>query len=149
MLNQKFVVHPEEVETVITDWTTAKVMCDPRTSGLQMSAVDLFFEPGHGHSRHNHVREEQIIYVVSGTGEHMTELPNGERQVEKIRAGSMIHIPRGAYHSTHNTGWTPMHVIAVFTPPGPEAALREVGDSGGVGTAFHKVLPAGDIPVRK
>ena len=150
-MNQKqFVVTPDEVETIMTDWTTAKIMGDPRVTRLQgMSAVVLFLEPGKGHSRHDHTDSEQIIYVISGRGEHITELADGTSVTEKISAGSLISIPKGTYHSTFNTGWEPMQVFAVFTPPGPEVSLRALGDSGGVGTAQLKVLPPGEVPLRR
>lgn len=114
-----------------------------------MSAVVLFFEPGHGHFKHRHLDAEQMIYVISGQGEHTTEILEGKPSTEKISAGSLIYIPKGAYHSTYNTGWEPMKLIAVFTPAGPEVALRNLGDTGGVGTAQHRVLPAGELPVRR
>ena len=68
---------------------------------------------------------------------------------EKVGPGSLIYIPRGNYHSTFNTGWEPMRVLAVFSPPGPVQALRAVGDSGGVGTAEMRIVPAGVTPTRK
>jgi|RhiMethySRZTD1v2_1073278.scaffolds.fasta_scaffold1827521_1 oxalate decarboxylase/phosphoglucose isomerase-like protein (cupin superfamily) len=150
MNRNNFVVQPETVDTVVTDYATAKIMSDPEMTGLRgMSAVVLFIEPGHGHSRHNHPESEQMIFVITGKGEHTTELAEGQKKVEKVSSGSLICIPKGAYHSTYNTGWEPMQVFAVFTPPGPEAAVRALGDSGGVGTALHRVVPAGEVPLRR
>jgi oxalate decarboxylase/phosphoglucose isomerase-like protein (cupin superfamily) len=147
---KQVVIAPNEVETIMTDWTTAKVLCGPQVTGsVGMSAVALFFEPGHGHSRHNHTDAEQIIYVVSGQGEHIAELEDGTKVTHKVSAGSLVYIPKGAYHSTFNTGWEPMQVFAVFSPPGPEVFLRDVGDSGGVGTDELRVLPAGAVPARR
>lgn len=150
MNDQQFVISPDAVETIVTDWTTAKIMCDPHISRVQgMGAVDLVFEPGQGHFRHNHTDAEQIIYVISGHGTHTSELPDGTSVVEKVSAGSLIFIPKGVYHSTMNAGWEPMRVLAVFSPPSPVIALRELGDTGGVGTAQLKIFPAGESPGRK
>ena len=150
MRAKQVVMSPDEVETIMTDWTTAKVLCGPQVTGSQgLSAVALHFDPGKGHSRHRHTDAEQIIYVVSGQGEHIIELEDGKSVTRKIGPGSLIYIPRGAYHSTCNTGWGPMHVFAVFSPPGPEVSLRELGDSGGVGTPELKVLPPGQVPERR
>jgi quercetin dioxygenase-like cupin family protein len=149
MNERKFVVAPDDVDTVMTDWTIAKVMCDPRVTGIhRMSAVALFMEPGQGHSRHNHPESEQIIFVISGQGEHTTEDQQGNRVTEKISAGSLICIPKGAYHATFNTGWEPMRPFAVFSPPGPEAFMLEIGDTGGVGTKEFRIVPAGKVPAR-
>ena len=150
MMKKQVVIHPHQVETIVTDWTTAKVMCGPTVSNSQeMGAVALFFEPGHGHSRHIHDDADQIIYVVSGQGEHIAESADGTSVTEKVGPGSLIYIPKGSYHSTFNTGWEPMRVLAVFSPPGPVQAMRDVGDTGGVGTAKMRIVPAGEIPSRK
>ena len=142
MKEKKFVVAPDQVETIMADWVTAKVMCDPRVNAVHgMSAVSLFFEPGQGHARHNHPESEQFIFVISGQGEHMTEDEHGGRVVEKISAGSLVCIPKGAHHSTFNTGWEPMRILAVYSPPGPEAHMRQSSE--------FRVLPASEVPVRR
>ena len=126
MNERNVAVAPDEVETIMADWVTAKVMCDPRKNeGGQMSAVYLFFEPGQGHARHNHPDSEQIIFVVSGEGEMMIEYEQGTPVTKKITSGSTVFIPKGAFHSTFNTGWEPIRILAVYSPPGPEAAMRD------------------------
>lgn len=150
MSKKQVILHPHQVETIVTDWTTAKVMCGPKVNGSElMGAVALYFDPGHGHSRHIHNDADQIIYVVSGQGEHIAELADGSSVTEKVGAGSLIYIPKGSYHSTFNTGWEPLRALAVFSPPGPVQALRDVGDSGGVGTAEMRIVAPGEIPTRK
>jgi oxalate decarboxylase/phosphoglucose isomerase-like protein (cupin superfamily) len=42
-----------------------------------------------------------------------------------VTAGDFVHVPRGTLHSTSNTGWRQLRVIAVYTPGGAEQALRE------------------------
>ena len=141
MKERKFVVGPNEVETIMADWVTAKVMCDPRVNAVHgMSAVALFFEPGQGHARHNHPDSEQFIFVMSGQGEQMVDDGNGNPVIEKLSAGSLVCIPKGAFHSTFNTGWEPMRILAVYSPPGPEGFMHE--------SAEFRVLPAGKIPIR-
>lgn len=138
---KKVAVAPHEVETIMAEWVTAKVMADPSMAGAErMSAVTLFFDPGKGHARHNHPESEQIIFVVSGEGEMMIEHEEGRPATKKIGAGSLVYIPKGAYHSTFNTGWEPIRILAVYSPPGPEAAMRN--------SAEFQVLPAGAVPKR-
>ncbi len=150
MSNKQMVVRPDSVETIMTDWTTAKVLCGPQITGSQaLGAVSLVFEPGHGHSRHFHADAEQIIYVIAGHGEHTIEHADGTEVIEKVSAGSLIYIPKGAYHATFNTGWEPMRVFAVFSPSEPVAALRSTGDSAGVGTAELRIFPPGELPIRR
>jgi oxalate decarboxylase/phosphoglucose isomerase-like protein (cupin superfamily) len=38
----------------------------------------------------------------------------------------MIHIPADVFHETTNTGAGPMRLLAVYSPPGPEALLRSL-----------------------
>jgi oxalate decarboxylase/phosphoglucose isomerase-like protein (cupin superfamily) len=133
-----FVNTPETIETIISDWVTAKVMSEPKSSGVKaMSAVSIFFAAGQGHARHNHPDAEQFIFVVSGHGEMMIEDPDGAPVSWPIKAGDLVSIPKGAYHSTFNTGWEPIRILAVYSPAGPEQAMHD-------GTDF-KVFPPGEI----
>jgi oxalate decarboxylase/phosphoglucose isomerase-like protein (cupin superfamily) len=50
----------------------------------------------------------------------------------------MIHIPADVFHSTVNTGWEPLKLIAVYSPPGPEALLRAMAEC--------RVLAPGKLP---
>ena len=59
-------------------------------------------------------------------------------QWESIAAGEMIHIPADIFHSTVNTGWEPLKLIAVYSPPGPEAILRAMPEC--------RVLAPGELP---
>ena len=139
--NRKVAVSPHDVETLMAEWVTAKTLADPLTSGGEhMSAVSLFFEPGQGHARHRHPDSEQIIFVVSGEGEMMIEFEEGIPSTQKISAGSLVYIPKGAYHSTFNTSWEPIRILAVYSPPGPEAMMRHSKE--------FRVLPAGKVPNR-
>ena len=120
---------PSEVDTIMSSWVTAKVMCDPKVTGpAAMSAVSLFFAPGQGHARHNHTDSEQIIFVVSGEGKMMIEHEEGVPVTQPIGPGSTVHIPRAAYHSTFATGWEPIRILAVYSPPGPETVMREAAE---------------------
>lgn len=134
-------VAPEAVETIVSNWVTGKILADPdRTGGANMSAVSIFFAPGQGHARHNHPDSEQIIYVIAGEGEMTIEEADGTPIKTAIRPGSLVYIPRGAYHSTFNTGWEPIRILAVYSPPGPEAAMRESSE--------FVSFPPGTPPVR-
>lgn len=138
---RKIATAPNDVETIMAGWVTAKVMADPRAGvAKNMSAVTLFFDPGKGHARHNHTESEQIIYVLSGEGEMMIEDEDGTPITEPIGAGSCVYIPKGAYHSTFATGWEPIRILAIYSPPGPESHMRESNE--------FTVLPAGKVPAR-
>src|SRR3954447_382358 len=99
-------VRPNEVETHVCPWVTAKILSEPETSSLRsLGAVSIYFDPGKGHERHNHPDAEQLIFVIAGEAEMMIEFEEGSPQYQTIRAGDLVSIPKGAYHSTINKGW--------------------------------------------
>ena len=119
------VITPREAETIVSSWVTAKVLASPDVSGAdKMSAVSLYFNPGQGHARHNHPASEQLIFVVGGEGEMMIEDYAGRPVKTAISSGSCVTIPQGAFHSTFNTGWEPLRIFAVYSPAGPDEAMR-------------------------
>ena len=116
-------VTPAAVETQVFDWGTIKWLSEPRVTGTERFAMGVVqLRPGKGHTRHNHPGCEEILYVVSGQGKQMIDI-EGE-QWEPISAGDMVHIPADIFHATVNTGWEPLKLVAVYSPPGPEALLR-------------------------
>lgn len=138
-------VEPDDVETQVFDWGTIKWLSEPRVTGTdRFTAGVVVLAPGKGHTRHNHPGVEEILYVVSGDGEQMVEVPDGRGGMRPerrpVRAGMLIHIPPDVYHETINTGWEPLKLIALYAPPGPEAILRE--------TPGCTVVPPGRIPRR-
>jgi oxalate decarboxylase/phosphoglucose isomerase-like protein (cupin superfamily) len=46
----------------------------------------------------------------------------------KVHAGDTIYIPRAEYHSTLNTGWQTMRLLALYNPAGAEHALEGLPD---------------------
>jgi mannose-6-phosphate isomerase-like protein (cupin superfamily) len=61
---------------------------------------------------HVHEKETETAYVLAGRG--TLTLGNDETVLE---AGTGVTIPPGLSHSLHNTGDTPMDLIAVHIPP--------------------------------
>jgi oxalate decarboxylase/phosphoglucose isomerase-like protein (cupin superfamily) len=130
-------ISPSKVETQIFDWGSIKWLSEPRVTGTdQFTFGVVLLHPGKGHVRHNHPGTEEVLYVVSGQGNQMIDI-DGE-QWEPITAGDTIHIPADVFHSTVNTGWEPLKLIAVYSPPGPEALLREMPEC--------RVLAPGELP---
>ena len=135
-------VSPGEVDTFMAPWVTGKVMADPQKNGVEnLSAVSIYFDPGQGHARHRHAESEQLIFMIAGEAEMMIEFEEGQPRTRTIRGGDMVSIPKGAYHSTFNLGWEPVRILAVYSPPGPEAAMRDSPD--------FTLLPAGQVPERR
>lgn len=116
-------------------WGIIKWLVTPdQPGGADLTLGEVVVLPGVGHDRHNHPDAEEVLYVLSGTGLQMVD--DGEPY--EVRAGDVIYIPKGVYHSTHNTGWEPMRVIALYNPGGSEKELRTLPD-------FRHVAP-GETP---
>jgi oxalate decarboxylase/phosphoglucose isomerase-like protein (cupin superfamily) len=118
-------VEPKHVETQVFDWGRIQWLSEPRVTRAQrITAGVVTLEPGKGHQRHNHPGVEEILYVLEGEGIQMVDMDGEERR--PVRAGMMVHIPADIYHETINTGDRAMKILAVYSPPGPEALLRSM-----------------------
>ncbi len=129
--------YPSEVSSFAFDWGRLALTVAPEVNGAERfsgGVVDL--AQGQGHSRHNHPGAEEIIFVISGNGEQMVEDEAGNPVVKKVGPGCTIYVPESRYHSTLNTGDGPMQLFVVYSPAGPELALRELPD-------FRLVPPGG------
>jgi oxalate decarboxylase/phosphoglucose isomerase-like protein (cupin superfamily) len=121
---KRIFVDADDVETQVFDWGRLSWLSEPRvTAADRFSAGVVTLEPGKGHVRHNHPGVEEILYVIEGEGIQTVE-PDGVYMEREVAAGTLIHIPADVYHSTVNTGDTPMKLFAVYSPHGPEAILR-------------------------
>ena len=136
-------VDPSDVETQVFEWGSIKWLSEPRVTGTERFTAGLvILELGKGHTRHNHPGVEEILYIVSGEGEQMIEVPDGsggmrsERQI--VRAGQMVFIPADIYHETINTDWEPMRILAIYAPAGAEEVLKTLPD--------YQEVPAGEAP---
>ena len=128
-------IDPAELSTQTFDWGAIKWLVTPdRTKGASMTFGEVILLPGLGHDRHNHPTSEEILYVLSGEGMQM--LDDGEPF--PVKTGDTIFVPTAMFHSTRNTGWEPMRLLAIYNPGGPEKVLEELPD-------FREV-PGGSAP---
>jgi oxalate decarboxylase/phosphoglucose isomerase-like protein (cupin superfamily) len=114
-----------QLSTQTFDWGAIKWFVTPdRTKGARMTFGEVILLPGLGHDRHNHPTSEEILYVLSGEGMQM--LDDGEPF--PVKAGDTIFVPTAVFHSTKNTGWEPMRLLAIYNPGGAEKVLEELPD---------------------
>lgn len=126
--NEKF-VYPKDVSAFGFDWGRLALTVAPEVNGAERfsgGVVDV--KPGQGHARHNHPGAEEIIFVISGTGEQMVEDENGNPVTRQVGPGCTVYVPESRFHSTLNTGPEPMQLFVVYSPAGPELALRDQPD---------------------
>ena len=71
---------------------------------------------------HLHEREDEIIFIQSGSGEATL----GDDKVA-LAAGSVLFVPQGTWHGGRNTGNEILRWIAIYSPSGFEGYFREIG----------------------
>lgn len=131
-------VYPDEVDNFGFDWGRLALTVGPKVNGAKnFSAGVVFVPPGKGHERHNHPGAEEIIFILEGTGEQMVEDEQGNPVTSKVTAGCSIFIPESRFHSTLNTGEKEMKIFVVYSPVGPEEALRELPD--------FRIIPSSEL----
>jgi oxalate decarboxylase/phosphoglucose isomerase-like protein (cupin superfamily) len=128
-------VDPNSIPTQTFEWGAIKWFVTPElTEGAGITFGEVVLQPGRGHDRHNHHESEEILYVLSGEGEQMLD----DREPFAVKPGDTIYVPTGVFHSTRNTGWEPMRLLALYNPGGPEKVLEGLPD-------FQQVV-AGSVP---
>ena len=129
-------VYPADVDAFGFDWGRLSLTVAPETNGArQFSGGVVDLPPGQGHTRHNHPGAEEIIFVIAGAGEQMVEDADGKPVTRQVGPGCTIFVPESRFHSTLNTGAEPMQLFVVYSPAGPELALRDLPD--------FRILPKG------
>ena len=117
-------VEEQDVETQTFGWGRLAWLSEPRvTAAERFSAGVVTLEPGKGHDRHSHPGVEEILYVLDGKARQMVEI-DARQDEREVGPGVLIHIPPDVFHSTINVGKTPVRILAIYAPPGPEADLR-------------------------
>ena len=94
------------------DWGELAWISRPSSTGSQQITEALVtLGPGHGHDFHRHPRQEEVLYVLSGTVEQWIE---GEKRT--LTAGDAAFVDRGTVHASFNIGATDAQFLVVLSP---------------------------------
>ena len=128
-------IDPAALPTMSFDWGVIKpLVATDNTEDPDVSLMHVVLLPGQGHERHNHPDADEILYILAGEGDQMVD----DGEPFPVRAGQAVWIPTGAFHSTMNTGWEPLTLLAIYAPAGAEQVLKTLPD--------YRELPAGQAP---
>lgn len=128
-------VDPASLPTMTFDWGFVKpLVATDNTEDPAMSLIHVVLLPGKAHERHNHPDADEILHVLAGGGDQMVD--DGEPFA--VRPGQTVFVPRGAFHSTLNTGYEPMVILAIYAPAGAEQVLKEL--------PAYREVPPGETP---
>ena len=115
------------IVTDVFDWGAIKWgVTGDKFPGAPLAVGEVVINPTKGHDLHNHPESDEVLYVIDGVGVQTV----GDSGEFAVAAGDSIFIPMGTMHSTFNTGWKQLRILAVYCPGGAEAALRTLPDYG-------------------
>jgi quercetin dioxygenase-like cupin family protein len=108
--------------------TRIGVVLSAEDTGGALTLLDVELEPGSGAGPHRHTKEDETIYLLSGS------LRVGDRT---LAPGEAAHLPRGVMHSFANEGQEVAKVLFVCVPGGLERFFRAVvsGDDATIAAA--------------
>ena len=85
----------------------------PAITGAKNSTVGFsVFPAGSAPEGHVHPTQEEVIYIVSGTG----KLVSPANTVD-LEPGTVVYTKIGTHHQTVNDGTEPLTMVTSFSPP--------------------------------
>ena len=94
-------IDPAALPTMTFDWGVIKpLVATDNTENPEVSLMHVVLLPGQGHERHNHPDSDEILYILAGEGDQMVD----DADTFRVGPGQAVFIPKGAFHSTVNTG---------------------------------------------
>ncbi len=103
-----------------------RILLDEQSVGAKQFALLVNeFDPGLTSTAHKHDAEEHAFYVISGAG-----IMSIEGEKIPVAPGDAVFVPPGKMHQISSTGDAPLKYVVLYSPPGPNLALREKGAYG-------------------
>jgi mannose-6-phosphate isomerase-like protein (cupin superfamily) len=78
--------------------------------------------PGESGDLHAHKREQEVWFVIAGTG----RLKIGDDEVELV-PDTLVVAPPGTQHQIMNSGKEPLRALFMYSPAGPETSFLPSG----------------------
>lgn len=125
----RYFVSLDSVGTQKLDWGTVQWLSEPKVTGTtNMITAVVTIYPGKGHSTHNHPGSEEMIIMLEGEGVQTVEM-DGKVHKSDMKKGDLVHIPKGAPHSTFTKGDKPLVALAIFQHWEDAVDFRNLPDS--------------------
>ena len=103
------------------------VIVDPRSANTPFVSGTRTLLRGETIPVQRHLRFDQVWFVHKGQGRAVVEA-----EAVTVVPGSVVSIPKGAWHGLRNTGTGVLQIMWTAAPPGLEAFYRELAQRGGV-----------------
>ena len=111
----------QDGELVFVGRDPVRIKVSPKGGG-RFGMITQDVSPGTSIPIHRHEKEDEIIFIQSGSGEATI----GDARVA-LAAGSTLFVPQGTWHGGRNTGTNVLEWIAIYSPSGFEGYFREIG----------------------
>ena len=106
-------IHVKDVGAISLPGRDWKLLIGPEKGGCKNMVFGVVeFPPDSKPTAHQHEKEEEIIYVLSGSGEMVV----GDRS-ESLEKDKAIFIPPMMDHRVIVKGKDPLLLISIFSPP--------------------------------
>lgn len=113
---------PGDGDLVYVGRDPVRIKVSPQGERGRLAMITQDVSPGTSIPVHLHEREDEIIFIQSGTGEATL----GDTKVT-LEAGSTLFVPQGTWHGGRNTGSTTLRWVAIYSPSGFDGYFREIG----------------------
>jgi quercetin dioxygenase-like cupin family protein len=101
-----------EIPMVPVPFGSIRQIVIPATTGARnLVILEGIIQPGQGHDFHQHPRQEEVIYVKSGSIEQWVG-----KQKRILGPGDAVLIPPGTVHASFNAGSSDAALLAIFGP---------------------------------
>lgn len=109
-------------ELVYVGRDPVRIKVSPANGPGRLAMITQDVSPGTTIPVHLHEKEDEIIFIQSGTGDATLN----DRRIE-LAAGAALFVPQGTWHGGRNTGSNTLRWIAIYSPSGFEGYFREIG----------------------
>jgi mannose-6-phosphate isomerase-like protein (cupin superfamily) len=99
---------------------TVTIKAHTRNTNGSMSVLEFVHPPKAGPALHNHLREDEVWYVLEG----QYRIKAGDAMFQ-VSEGGMAFGPRGTPHAFQNVGDTPGRLLVISTPSGVERFFEQ------------------------
>lgn len=107
---ERFVAGPRKPD-VVEEWGELTwLVGEQQMEGAEQTLGVVTIYPGRRNPLHAHPNCEELLYVISGSCEHLL----GDEMLE-LAAGSVIRIPRGVRHWARCTSAEPLRAVISFS----------------------------------
>ncbi len=112
----KYIIRENEVEGIkkIPDRVSRIIISEHSVGAKNIAMGTNVTEVGSRIPAHEHEKEEEAMFVVSGQGKLIVD---GEAETFILGPGTAIFAPKGVKHEIINTGDEPLKIIWAYSPP--------------------------------